>query len=48
MGPLSVVELQDMGDGVDDAVGDAGSVAALEPGVVLARDTGQEGDLLAA
>src|SRR4029453_6503058 len=38
MGPLGVVELQGVGDGVDDALGDAGGVAALEPGVVLAGD----------
>ena len=48
MGPLGVVEVQGVGDAVDDAVGDAGGVAALEPGVVLAGDAGQEGDLLAA
>jgi hypothetical protein len=33
MGPLGVVELQGVGDAVDDAVGDAGGVAALQPGV---------------
>jgi hypothetical protein len=40
VGPLGVVELQGVGDGVDDAVGDAGGVAALQPGVVLAGDAG--------
>ena len=48
MGPLSVVELQGVGHAVDDAVGDAGGVAALEPDVVLDGDAGEEGDLLAA
>jgi hypothetical protein len=48
MGPLGLVEVQGVGDAVDDAVGDAGGVAALEPGVVLARDACEEGDLLAA
>jgi hypothetical protein len=48
MGPLGIVEVQGVGDGVDDAVGDAGGVAALQPGVVLARDACQEGDLFAA
>ena len=35
-------------DAVDDALGDAGGVAALELGVVLARDARQEGNLVAA
>ena len=48
MRPLGLVELQRVGDAVDDALGDAGGVAALEPGVVLDRDAGEEGDLLAA
>ena len=48
VGPLGLVELQGVGDAVDDAVGDAGGVAALEPGVVLDGDAGEEGDLLAA
>jgi hypothetical protein len=48
MRPLGVIEVQGVGDGVDDAVGDAGGVAALQPGVVLAGDAGQQGDLLAA
>jgi hypothetical protein len=45
---FGVVELQGAGDAVDDALGDAGGAAALEPGVVVGRDAGQEGDLLAA
>ena len=48
MGPLGLVELQGVGDAVDDALGDAGGVAALEPDVVLRRDAGEQGDLLAA
>ena len=48
MRPLGLVELQCVGDALDDALGDAGGVAALEPGVVLVRDTREGGDLLAA
>ena len=48
VGSLGVVELQGVGDGVDDALGDAGGVAALQSGVVLAGDAGQDGHLLAA
>jgi hypothetical protein len=48
VGPLGLVELQGLRDAVDDAVGDAGGVAALQPGVVLAGDASQQGDLLAA
>ena len=46
--PLGLVELQRLRDAVDDALGDAGGVAALQPGVVLAGDAREEGDLLAA
>jgi hypothetical protein len=38
---LGVVELQGMHDPVDDALGDAGGVAALKPDVVLARYAGE-------
>jgi len=38
MGVLGLVEVQGASDAVDDAVGDAGGVAALELGVVLAGD----------
>ena len=48
MRPLGLIELQCVRDAVDDALGDAGGVAALEPGVVLAGDAGEDGDLLAA
>ena len=48
MGPLGLIQLQGASDAVDDALGDAGGVAALEPRVVLAGDAGQEGDLVAA
>ena len=48
MGVLGLVEVQGASDAVDDAVGDAGGVAALELGVVLAGDARQQGDLVAA
>ena len=48
MCPLRLVQLQCASDAVDDALGDAGGVAALELRVVLAGDAGQEGDLVAA
>lgn len=48
MRPLGLVELQCVRDAVDDTLGDAGGVAALEPGVVLGGDPGEDGDLLAA
>ena len=47
MRPLGVVELQCVGDAVDDAVGDTGGGASLEADVVLDRDAGEEGGLLA-
>ena len=48
MGALGLVELEGVGDAVDDAFGDAGGVAALEADVVLRGDPGQQCDLLAA
>ena len=45
---FGVVELECVGDAVDDALGDSGGVAAFETDVVLRRDTCQECDLLAA
>jgi hypothetical protein len=45
--PPGLVELQRMRDAVDDALGDAGGGAAFEAGVVLDRDAGKEGRLLA-
>ena len=48
MCPLGVIELQCVRDAVDDGLRDAGGVAALEPGVVLGGDAGEDGDLLAA
>lgn len=48
MRALSVVELQRVRDAVDDALGDAGGIAAFESGVVLSRDPGEDGDLFAA
>jgi hypothetical protein len=48
MRPLGLVELQRVGDAVDHALGGAGGGAALEAGVVLDRDAGEEGGLLAA
>ncbi len=47
VGALGLVESQRAGDPVDDALGDAGRVAALEADVVLRRDARQERDLLA-
>ena len=35
MGALGLVELEGMGDAVDDALGDTGRIAAFEPDVVL-------------
>ena len=48
MRPLGFVELQCVGDAVDDALGDAGGVAAFEADVVLGGDAGEQRDLLAA
>lgn len=47
MGALGGVELERVGDPVDDGLGDAGGVAPLEPDVVLRRHTGQQRHLLA-
>ena len=47
MGALGLVELQRPGQGVEDAGGCAGDLAALEAGVVLDAQTGQGGDLAA-
>ena len=43
---LSRVEVERSGDAVDDALGDAGGVTALEADVVLRRDAGQQRHLL--
>ena len=48
MRPFGLVELQSAGEGVEDRVGDAGQVSALEPGVVVGAHAGQHRDLLAA
>ncbi len=48
MGAFGVVEQQGAGDGVQDRVGGAAGVAALQPGVVRDADPGQQRDLLAA
>jgi hypothetical protein len=45
---LGVVELQGAGERLQDAVGDAAGVSALQALVVLEADAGQRGDLLAA
>ena len=45
---LGLVQLQGSGQSVEDAVGDAAEVAALQSGVVLDADPGQVGDLAAA
>jgi hypothetical protein len=46
--PFGLVEAQRPGERVEDALGDAGEVPALELRVVLHADTGQVGDLAAA
>ncbi len=48
MSGFSVVEVQGAGEGVEDAGGDAGKVAAFEAGVVVHTHPGQQGDLFAA
>ena len=48
MGAFGVIELQRARQRLEDAVGDAGGVAAFELGVVGDADTGERGDLLAA
>ncbi len=48
MGAFGVIEQQGAGDGVQDRVGGAAGVAALQPGVVRDADPGQQRDLLAA
>ena len=48
MGALGVIELEGAGEGLEDAVGDAGRVAAFELGVIGDADAGERGDLLAA
>ena len=45
---LGLVELQGVDDAVQDVVGDAADVAALEARVVLDADPGEHRDLLAA
>jgi hypothetical protein len=45
---LGLVEVQGAGQGVENAVGSTGEVAAFELGVVLNADPGQVGDLAAA
>jgi hypothetical protein len=48
MSAFGVVEVKHGGDCVQDAVGGAAGVPALEPGVVLDAHAGEAGDLLAA
>ena len=48
MRPLGLVELQRPGQRLEDGLGDTAGVAALEPGVVVDADTGEQRDLLAA
>ena len=48
VGAFGFVELQGAGDGFEDAVGDTGEVAALEPGVVVDAHPGEHGDLFAS
>ena len=46
--PLGLVELQRPRERLEDGVGDTAHVAALEPGVVVDADAGEQRDLLAA
>ena len=46
--PFGLAELQCSGDGFQHAVGDAGQVAFLQPGVVVGADPGEHRDFLAA
>jgi hypothetical protein len=48
VGALGLVELERASECVQDELGDAGDVAALQPPVVLDAHPGQRGDLLAA
>ena len=48
VGAFGVVELQRPGQCVEDRVGDAAQVAALQPGVVVDTDPGERRDLLPA
>ena len=48
MPALAFVELERVDDAVDDALGDAGGVASLASDVVLAGDSGEQRNLLAA
>jgi hypothetical protein len=48
VGALDLVELEGSGERFQDLVGDAAGVAALQAGVVLDRDAGQQGYLLPA
>jgi len=45
---FGLVELECLGDGLDDAFGGAGGIAAFQPGVVLAGDAHEQSDFLAA
>ena len=48
MGALGFVELQGTGDPVEDLLGDAAQVPALEPQVVVGGDAGEHRHLFAA
>ncbi|MFD5124759.1 hypothetical protein [Streptomyces sp. NPDC058385] len=48
MGAFDVVELEGCGEAVEDFLGDAADVAALEAGVVLDADRRELGDFRAA
>ena len=48
MRPFRLVELQRVGKGLEDTVGDTAEVAPLQPDVVLDAHSGEEGHLLAA
>ena len=48
VGPFGLVELQRAGEGLEHGLGDAGEVPALEAGVVVGADAGEQGDFFAA
>jgi hypothetical protein len=48
VGAFGLVELQRFGDRFQDVVGDTAEVSALQPGVVVDADSGEQCNLLTA
>ena len=48
VGAFGLVELQRVGDRFEDLVGDTAEVSALQLGVVVDADSGEQGNLLSA